>query len=343
MNRGEHRVSTSAWCWPRLAVAAAAGLLSSAAPAFHCASPPPPVRDLDIPPFYAAASNTRLDPRQQAINAKAAEPLTDYMTAVTRSADLSLRAAAEGKRSAAARCTLDWLAAWARGEAWLGRMATDQSEYQRKWDLAGLSLAYLKVRKTATPARRAIVEPWLGRIATAARAVFDDPRHQRNNHWYWLGLGLAGTALATDDERLWGEARRIIHDAARDIRGDGALPRELARGARAVHYHAFSVMPLVILAELGASRGEDWYGLEDGALHRLVALTVAGLRDPSVFERLSGIVQEPSRGSGGTGWLPLYARRFPARAAADAVGMPTSHRWTGGDALTLAEVLAAMR
>ena len=343
MTTDPHRGATRARRWRRPALAAAAGLASSAASALQCTSPPPPVRDLDIPPFYGAASNTRLDPGQQAINARAAEPLTGYLSAVTASADLSLSAAAEAERSQAAGCTLAWLVAWAHGEAWLGRMATDQSEYQRKWDLAGLSLAYLKVRRRATPAQRATIEPWLGRIATAARAVFDDPRHQRNNHWYWLGLGLAGTALAVDDGRLWEEARGIMRDAAREIRGDGALPRELARGPRAVHYHAFSAMPLVILAELGAARGEDWYGLDAGALHRLVAVTVAGLREPAIFERLSGVAQQPSAGSGGTGWLPLYARRFPERAAADAVPMPTSHRWTGGDVLALAAVLAPVR
>lgn len=204
----------------RSAGAAAAGLIACALPALACPSPPPPLRDLDIPPFYGAASNARLDPKQQAINARAAEPLTNYMNAVTASADLSLTASTALERRAAARCTLDWLVAWARGGAWLGRMATDQSEYQRKWDLAGLSLAYLKVKHAAGPSERNIVERWLGRIATAARAVFDDPRHQRNNHWYWLGLGLAGTALATGDERWWAEARHIMRDAAREIRPD---------------------------------------------------------------------------------------------------------------------------
>lgn len=102
-------------------------------------------------------------------------------------------------------------------------------------------------------------------------------------------------------------------------------------------------MPLVILAEMGAARGENWYGMEDGALHRLVALTISGLGDPAIFERLAAVPQEPSTGSGGTGWLALYARRFPGRATVEAVPMPTSHRWTGGDVLTLARVLARRR
>ena len=309
--------------------------LSTAGTALACPAPPPPVRDLDIPPFYGAAGNTRLDPKQQAVNAAAAQPLTTYLDTVTQQADLSLSARDEAARAEAAGCALDWLEAWARGEAWLGRIATQQSEYQRKWDLAGLALGYLKVKSRASPQQRAVIEPWLDRIATAARAFFDDRRHQRNNHWYWLGLGLAGTGLATGNQHHWDEARGIMADAARDIRPDGALPLELARGPRAIHYHAFSVMPLVVLAELGASRGEDWYQLGDGALHRLVALTVSGLREPGIFTRLAGQPQQPSANSSGTGWLPLYTRRFPGRVPAGVLSMPARHRWTGGDVLAL--------
>jgi poly(beta-D-mannuronate) lyase len=132
-----------------------------------------------------------------------------------------------------------------------------------------------------------------------------------------------------------------MRDAARDIRADGALPLELARGGRAAHYHAFAAMPLVILAELGAARGEDWYGLGDGALHRLVALTVAGFAEPAIFERLAGTPQQPTANSMGTGWLPLYRRRFPDRPRAPLPDMRTSHRWTGGDVMLLARVLEA--
>ena len=302
-----------------------------------CPSPPAPVRDLNIP----SPSDTRIDPKQQAIAAAALQPLTVYLRFVTTQADLSLTAPNETTRAAAGRCADEWLAAWAVGEAWLGQMATRQSEYRRKWDFAGLAIAYLKVKPHVTPEQRASIEPWLDRIATAARAFFDHrPRRQRNNHWYWLGLGLAATGLATGNERHWEEARRIMADAAYDIRADGVLPLELARGPRALHYHAFSATPLVMLAEMGAARGEDWYGFGDGALHRLVELTVAGLRNPSLFDRLAEQPQQSSSKCAWTLWLPLYDQRFPGRISLEGVPkMTAEHHWLGGDVMLLRNLL----
>jgi poly(beta-D-mannuronate) lyase len=225
-------------------------------------------------------------------------------------------------------------------------MATAQSDYQRKWDLGGVALAYLKVRDLATDEERRVIEPWLIRFADAARGFFDDPRHKRNNHWYWLGLGMAGVAVAADSPRHWVMARDIMQDATRDIAADGTLPKELARGGRAVHYHAFSVMPLVVLAEIAAARGEDWYAFSDGALHRLVAVTLKGLADPSVFARLAGEPQQANPGAG-TGWLILYERRFrdrlPANWPEGRPDMRPAHRWLGGDVEHLMMALGARR
>jgi poly(beta-D-mannuronate) lyase len=305
--------------------------------ALACSSPPPPVRDLNVPHFYKA----RLDPKLQVIAAAELKPLNGYLNFVTSQADRSLTAPTDTARADAGRCAGEWLAAWAEGEAWLGRMGTRQSEYRRKWDLAGLAIAYLKVKTHVTSEQRASIEPWLDRIATAARAFFDDDGRQRNNHWYWLGLGLAATGLATGDERHWAEARRIMADAANDIRADGTLPLELARGSRALHYHAFSATPLVVLAEMGAARGEDWYGLGDGALHRLIGLTVAGLRNPALFARLAGQAQESSH-SAYIRSLPLYDQRFPGRNLLEGMPkMPTEHHRLGGDVMLLRGLLAS--
>jgi poly(beta-D-mannuronate) lyase len=312
-----------------------------AAPVSACPAPPPAVRDIDLPRFYSDEAGSRIDPKQRALNAAAGKPLTEFLRFVTKEADRSLKSARAPKREEAAQCAASWIAAWAAGDAWLGRMETQQAEYQRKWDLAGVSLAYLKVKPHATAQQRRVIEPWLNRFADASRAFFNNPMRKRNNHWYWLGLALAGTALAIDSDRHWSEARRIMQDAARDIRADGALPMELARGGRAAHYHAFAVMPLVVLAELAATRGEDWYGFNNGALHRLVALTVKGFEDPSTFERLAQTPQQSTANSMGTGWLPLYVRRFPDRLRPPVPDMRTSHRWTGGDVMLLIAKLEA--
>jgi poly(beta-D-mannuronate) lyase len=324
-----------------LVVALCAGGVSiiAAAAASACPAPPTAVRDLDIPRYYADQAGSRIDPRLKAENQAAVAPLIAFLRQVTGEADTAVRSARPEKRQAAAQCALAWLEAWARAGAWLGRVNT-QGEYQRKWDLGGTALAYVKVRDQASPEQRRIIEGWLDKLATAARAFFDNRARKRNNHWYWLGVSLAGTAIATGNERHWQEARAIAHDAARDIREDGALPMELARGERALHYHAFSVMPLVVLAEIARSRGEDFYGLENGALHRLVALTLDGFVDPTRFERLAGTRQILVSSSPGAGWLALYSPHFPGRVPAGTPAQRTSDRRLGGDVLLLTTVLA---
>jgi poly(beta-D-mannuronate) lyase len=324
-------------------VAIGSALLFAATGASACPAPPAPLKDLDIPRFYGDAKGSVIDPQQKALHDAAVVPLTEFVREVTANADKAHKRSKLIEQREAASCALDWITAWAKGDAWLGRMAQAQAEYQRKWDLAGVALAYLKVKSYATPEQRRIIEPWLMRIADASRAFFDDPKHKRNNHWYWLGLAVGAVALAAESERHWQMARGIMADAARDIQADGTLPMELERGGRALLYHTFATMPLVTLAELGRARGEDWYGLNNGALHRLVDATIKGVADPALFERRVGVAQDKAPWAGVV-WLHLYAVRFPGRTPA--IPHPEikgGHRWLGGDVMVLDGVLARIK
>ncbi|HRD74622.1 MAG TPA: alginate lyase family protein, partial [Hyphomicrobiaceae bacterium] len=161
---------------------------------------------------------------------------------------------------------------------------------------------------------------------------------KRNNHWYWLGAGLAATATTTDSERHWKLAREIYADAAREITAEGFLPMELERKSRALYYHAFALMPLVTMAELASARGENWASLGDDALHRLAERTRAGLLDSGPFDKRAGAAQERPL-KPGAGWLELYAIRHADRLQSPRVDMPPGHRWLGGDVRLLAEAL----
>jgi poly(beta-D-mannuronate) lyase len=319
--------------WAVVVLALTSGLAS----AQTCVPPPVPVRDLDIPRFYAQGSNSQVDPAALAAHESATAPLVAYVQRVTQDADKALRR----KGSALidlATCTLDALAAWARAGAYLGTMAQAQSEYQRKWDLAGLALGYLKLRAFATADQRAVIEPWLIKFADAALAFQSDPKRGRNNHWYWTGLALAAVGIGADSARHWDVARGIMRDAARDVTAEGFLPKEMERQGRALFYHVFSVMPLVVLAELGAARGEDWYAFENGALHRLVRVVHAGLKDPAPFAARAGVAQQATSNTR-AGWLQLYEARFPGRLTPPHPVVAESNRWIGGNAMLLRNVI----
>ncbi|MGE4127465.1 MAG: alginate lyase family protein [Hyphomicrobiaceae bacterium] len=278
---------------------------------------------------YVDAAGTVTTPVATARRAEETADLRAFLTGLARNADAHRRTSGAASRSAA-RCALTWLDAWAEAKALTGEMQTKQAIAERKWTLAGAALAYLKVADQATAKQRTSIGAWLAGLAHAARADFDNPGIKRNNHWYWLGLALGAVAIAQNDQQMWTEARSIYGNALADIRDDGLLPMELARGRRALHYHVFALTPLVLLAELAASRGEDFYGMWDGRLHRLVGATLAGLGDPTSFAERAGTVQE-SEVEAGSGWLWLYAARFPGKVGSNAPAARYAHRWLGGD------------
>ncbi len=306
-------------------------------PARACPASPAPVIDIDLPRYYDDAAGSRVEPGKLKAHREAAEPLTVFLNELTAMADKAT-VARDGKLAA---CPLKWIATWAEGNALLGTMHSAQADQQRKWDLTGIALAYLKLKVHATPETRAVVAAWLIRVTDAALKYFEEPGRKRNNHWYWMGLAAAATGLAANSDMHWQIGRRIMQDAASDVRSDGTLPKELAREGRALHYHAFALMALVPLAEIGRQRGEDWYALEDGALHRLVGTTLTGLRNPAIFDQLAAHPQErPVKPS--FGWLPLYTMMHKDRVGNPAITMPKKHRWLGGDITLLPRALAGL-
>jgi poly(beta-D-mannuronate) lyase len=315
---------------------AASGFATSA---IACDAPPAPMRDIDIPRFYSDAAGTIVDPKLKAAHDAAQNALTAYLREVTSNADKSVKRSKPAEAQQAADCALSWITTWAKGDAWLGKMAQQQAEYQRKWDLAGVSLAYLKVRRFASPEQRAVIEPWLVLFADATVKFFDNPERKRNNHWYWQGVGLAAVGLAANSKPHWERAKGIMADATKDIAADGTLPMEMERGARALHYHAFSCMPVVAMALLGRAGGEDWGALNNGAMDRLVQATAKGLADPTVFDTLAKIPQERPVNPF-AGWAQMYTSLRPGVALTVPPELRDGHRWLGGDVAVLGKVLA---
>ncbi len=315
--------------------------IAAASTGIHACPPvPAPVRDIDANTFYSDSSYSIVDPERYARNQAAIKPLRDYQRGVVKISDEHLAT----RRPQTARCALDWLATWADADAMLGKMTTNQSTYERKWMLAALALSYLKIREAPDlPSdRKGIVEDWLRHLARATLAYYDRPKggtDTRNNHLAWAALAVAASGVAANDRALfdWGidRSRRFIAQIA----ADGSLPLELARKGRAQHYHVFSLMPLIMLAEIAAANGIDLYAENSGGIDRLARLVIEGLDDPSQFAALAGIHQEWIGTFGGwqLAWAELYyaRRRDPVLPGWLARYRPLRNDWLGGD-LTLA-------
>ena len=289
-----------------------------------CEPPPPPIRDISAYRFYVDTASSITDKTIMARNRGSLATLDRTLTAIQAMADQGATGNAES-----ALCAGAWLTSWARGGAMLGHMSSRQAEAERKWRTAGIAVSYLKIRKMLEEADRVSIDAWMDTLADNVVADQGWPR-RRNNHVYWAGYAAGAVGTATGARRHLDYARQAYDDAMTDIRADGTLPMELARRQKALDYHTFALAPLVMLAELAALRGEDWYERGGGGIHRLAARTLSGLRDPKGFASLAGeATVDPPRG-GILGWLAFYERRFPDRAKGAPAG-PFRHSWLGGD------------
>jgi poly(beta-D-mannuronate) lyase len=289
-----------------------------------CDDPPPPVRDIIADRFYVDTASSVADKVIIARNKNALATLDHTLNAIIAMEDKALAGDA-----ASSACAGRWLVIWAKGGAMLGHMSSQQAVIERKWRTAGMAVGYLKIRASLPPADRATIDTWMNDLGDQVVADQGWPA-RRNNHVYWAGFAAGAVGTATGAARLIEYSRRAYDAGMTDIQPDGTLPMELARQQQALVYTNIALAPLVMTAELAELRGEDWYGHDEGAIHRLVACVLAGLRDPKAFAALA---HEPSvdvpRG-GLLGWLAFYRLRFPDKVDGAPSG-PFHYNWLGGD------------
>jgi len=340
VGRAANQGAGSGWLVATAALATLFTVLSAShARAQSCPPPIQPITDLTLDRFYKDAAGSRTD---ASVLARNREKTASLKRLLQNTADLADRLVTRSVPPAAGSCDrkrLENLLAWARSGALTGPMSTRQGEHHRKWAFTGLSLAYLKMRPALSTSESQRLERWLKQLAADSAALFDQPGIKRNNHYYWLGTGTAALALATGTSALWQRAEGIYDTAIGHIDADGALPMEMARGKRALHYHGFALTALVPLHRMMAIHDPARARSSAPALQRLIDLTSNASRSPGPFERLSGHRQEvhpdPDRRTG-YGWSQLLADTGDIRRARATPATPRAYRWLGGDVSNLA-------
>jgi poly(beta-D-mannuronate) lyase len=285
--------------------------LSLSASAFDCPPPSPGLQDIKAFGYYSDAAASVRDEAKFKETHELTKPFEDFATQVAKLSDAYL----EKADPAAATCTIAWLDRWAQDHAMLGKMIhinNDQAEYTRKWTNAAAAVAWNKVRRQADEAQKARIDAWLISVSQATLDFWHNkPTAKRNNHYYWTGVGVMATAVATGNKDLYASARSIFTAALDDIEDDGTLPYEMKRGVRALHYHNFSAMPLVMMAEMARKHDEDWFALRDARLSKLVSRIAAGLRDPAWFDKAADASPQIIPPKHDLGWIVIYRARVP--------------------------------
>ena len=193
-------------------------------------------------------------------------------------------------------------------------------------------VAWSLVRESpeADPERAGRIDRWLRRVARLRGELrpAGNPGEvtRRNNHRYLsASAGMAWGALAGDDA-YFREGLAAFDMALADMRPDGSLPLETARGSRALWYQRHAIASLVTIAEMAAVQGRDLYARQDQgrSLHTAIRFLLDAIADPGLVDRYAGGEQEPDgqdlgflvrRGHGRhyMAWAEIYAARFPGR------------------------------
>jgi len=237
------------------------------------------------------------------------KPITDMERRVT---SLVTRYMKYGE-SAQLECILDLLTTWADAGALEGEAPNHTGKSMRKWSLGSLSGAYLRLKfSSSQPLKNYTqqsqkIEAWFGAIADRVKQEWlpDAPLDKINNHYYWAAWAMMATAAATNRQDLFDRAAALYRIFAGQVDAEGYLPNELVRASRAVQYHAYSMLPITMVAAFGRANDVELAAEGNGALLRLAQRVQIGLTDPSSFAEKAKAAQDASSTLSTANWAWL--------------------------------------
>lgn len=219
-----------------------------------------------------------------------------------------------------------------------------RSRYSLKRILLPLLAGYAVLRRDLDPppARRQIIEGWLGRLVELARPA-DGPTTGQNNHRYMRDAILVAWGALAGDLPAFTEGVAGVRAAVGAMRPDGAWPLEIARGQRALFYQRHAIASLVAAAEIALVQGIDLYRSDDEgrSLHRAIAYLLEGIARADQSQDLT-FLRLRGNGRHYLAWSEAYVARFPAhpnairlRALTAGAARPMIDDYSGGDVSAL--------
>lgn len=309
-----------------LAIAAVAGLglapgQAAAETSDACFEVPEPVISLSYGSRYTDDSKDRSDIDQEADAAvdAALEPIDELIVDLAKAANSAL----EDGDADAADCVVEAIAQWAEADA-MSELETMNAQLSSPSRVGGFALAYLQAAPVATELdeeRRRTIESWMNERMDESARWFDSsdapPKASRNNLRAWAGLAAAAVSEVTGDEELRTWAADTVRLVACQADEDGALPLEMGRGPRALHYQLHATAPLVTAAALLMESGENVFENCDGAIHRIVEFVPRAFSEPELVKEKAGEPQlfftnDDELKAYELAWAEVYLSRFDA-------------------------------
>jgi len=224
----------------------------------------------------------------------------------------------------AARWAVRVLMKWARSDALRGIKGwPTRARYQMKRVLLPMITAYSILRKAGfvSPEDQYRIEAWLGRgVDFIDRDNAVGNRHSNiNNHRYSRDAVVMAWGIVSGYEQAFLKGIAGYRRALAQMRPDGSLPAETARGSKAIHYQNLALSILVPMAEMATHQGVGLYGAHAGGIdiHRAVGFLIRAVDNPKIVEPYApGLKQELHRMAKHLSWTEIYLHRFPGHANA---------------------------
>ena len=236
------------------------------APGPRCEDSVPIVKELSYGSRYSNESEMKdviVVPKSQAVD-RALEDVDDFIRELAREANR----ATQGDRSSSihATCALEMLEAWTGADN-LAFLATDNVRMTIGARLAGIALAYSQVAEAASFEQRTAISGWLARRLVEQIEFWETEAPQgarRGNLKAWIALAAIVGGREAGDKHLIDWGRSEVRQILCSVDPDGAMPREMERGSRALHYqlHALNAVAASVatLVELGHDERDLCFG-----------------------------------------------------------------------------------
>jgi poly(beta-D-mannuronate) lyase len=203
----------------------------------------PPHGRMIIPPHYISGGHGPINPEE--------EKVTRTYNAFERRVTTGMNQWLVTASPAEAQCAQAQIDTWAQAATLLDYDPKESSQawFQVEWTLssAAISESVLVNEPSLDPAMVKRDIAWMNKVAHRTMD-FDKAGKQTNNHHYWRGLATVAVGVISSDDALFTWGVDVYKQAIGELDARGALPQEMARHERAIHYQSFALQPLAPLA-----------------------------------------------------------------------------------------------
>ena len=243
---------------------------------------PPPTGRMIIPPHYISGGHGPVNPAEAPVT----RVYNNYEARVTAGMNQWLVTGSKEE----AQCAQQQIDTWAQAGTLLEYDPKESSQawYQVEWTLSATaaSESVLLNEPSLDPViiKRDIA--WMNKVAHRTME-FDMAGKQTNNHHYWRGLAATSVGVLSSDDKLFSWGVGVYKQAINELDQRGALPQEMARHERAIHYQSFALQPLAPLASFAERQGIHLYDYKSPTgrtIHDAVDFFGAAMADPSIIK-----------------------------------------------------------